>query len=128
MSNNKKHLSDLHFDHQLWLSELGFYEDELKIYQARLDEVAAKNTKTEVGKQIEHFQNQFFIQRKAMSDVKHIIKAEKNKLTDYAMQHPVAIDHVLFDNHTAMKENVDTFKNIYGDVKTEFRNFLHNTL
>ena len=61
MSTKMKHIDDLHFEHQLWTSEAKFFVDELKIYQKRLGEVASKNSKEDVRKQIEHFQNQFII-------------------------------------------------------------------
>ena len=46
METKKRHLDDLHFEHQLWLSEAKFYTDELGIYQKRLEEVASKNKVT----------------------------------------------------------------------------------
>ena len=52
MEKRKKHLDDLHFEHQLWLSEAKFYADELKIYQKRLEEVSAKNSNSEVKMQV----------------------------------------------------------------------------
>jgi hypothetical protein len=39
---NILHITELHEDHKLWKSELGFYKDELKIYTARLEELVVK--------------------------------------------------------------------------------------
>jgi len=67
-----KRIDELHFEHQLWSSEMNFFKDELSILQNRLNEVASKNTDTEVRKQIEHFQNQFLIQKEQLDIINHL--------------------------------------------------------
>ncbi len=39
---NTIYMSDLHFEHTTWNSELSFEKDELKIFQHRLEEVASR--------------------------------------------------------------------------------------
>jgi len=36
MSNKKKHIDELHFEHTLWRNQLRFSKDELKSYQIRI--------------------------------------------------------------------------------------------
>ena len=62
-SNPKKHIDELHFEHRIWTNNMKFYRDELKIFENRLEELVTRNTKLEVTAQIEHFQNQFILQR-----------------------------------------------------------------
>jgi len=124
MGNKKKHLDELHFEHQLWLSEARFYVDELKIYQKRLEEVSAKNSDMEVKKQVEHFQNQFIIQKEQLDILTHEAAEHEQWLTNFARENPVAIDHHLFADHEAMHEKVDIFKKLYSELKTEFNRFL----
>ncbi len=124
MEKRKKHLDDLHFEHQLWLSEAKFYADELKIYQKRLEEVSAKNSSSEVKMQVEHFQNQFIIQKEQLDILSHDAKEHEEWLTNFAKENPVAIDHHLFADHEAMLEKISTFKQIYSGLKTEFNRFL----
>jgi len=119
-----KHLDELHFEHQLWISEAKFFVDELKIYQARLDEVASKNTAQDVMKKVEHFQNQFHIQKTELSTITHLINEHENWLTNYAKNHPVAIDHASFADHTVLEDKVGTFKKLYTELKHEFLRFL----
>jgi len=120
----RKHLSDLHFEHQLWTMETAFYTDELNLYQQWLAGIAAKNTGEEVVKQVEHFQNQFIIQSNQLELLNHEIKAHEQWLTNHAETHPVAIDHQVFADHTAMRQSADTFKSLYADLKVEFKQFV----
>lgn len=119
-----KHIDDLHFEHQLWTSEAKFYVDELKIYQKRLQEIAGKNTKEEVRKQIEHFQNQFIIQKEHLDILNHGVNEHEQFLEKFATEHPVAIDHRMFADHAEMNEKMETFRKIYSELKKEFNHFL----
>lgn len=119
-----KHIDELHFEHQLWSNEAKFYKDELGIYQKRLEEVAAKNTAADVRKQIEHFQNQFIIQKEQLDILNHHVNEHEQWLTKYAKENPVAIDKNLFADHTVINDKVDAFKTIYADLKKEFNKFV----
>ena len=120
----RKHLSDLHFEHQLWSMEAGFYIDELKIYQNWLEEIAAKNTDKDVLVQVEHFQNQFIIQKDQLATVNHEVKEHEHWLSSYAEQHPVAIDHRYFEDHGILRDKMDTFKTLYKGLKSDFIRFV----
>jgi len=124
MTTKLKHIDDLHFEHQLWLCEVKFFADELKIYQSRLEEVAAKNNKTDVLKQVEHFQNLFIIQKEKMKGIKNLLKKHEAWLNSYSIKNPVAVDHKLFPDHTMMRDQVETFKKLYFEMKKEFNSFL----
>lgn len=124
MTTDKKHISDLHAEHASWLKEASFYADELKIFKERLTEVAGKNTQSAITKQIEHFQSQFMIQQEQMDILNHETKEHEAKLAEFAQEHPVAIDHRLFDNHQDFLDKVNSFKKIFGELKTEFKTFL----
>ncbi len=124
----KMHLSDLHFEHELWAMEVKFYREELKLYQKWLEEVAAKNTHEDVLKQVEHFQNQFIIQKNQLNVLKHQIKAHEQWLSGYAVAHPVAIDRVTFSDHAVMRENVATSKKLFTDLKAEFKRFIEEKM
>ncbi len=119
-----KHLSDLHFEHKLWTMEAEFYLGELNLYQSWLDEIAAKNTGEEVAKQVEHFQNQFIIQRSQLQLLRHQITAHENWLANHAETHFVAIDHQSFADHTVMRQNAETFKKLYTELKADFKRFV----
>jgi hypothetical protein len=119
-----KHIDDLHFEHALWASEAKFYLDELKIYQKRLEEVASKNNSEEIRKQVEHFQNQFIIQKEQLDILNHEVIVHEQWLANFAKKHPSAIDHQLFADHKTMHDRMDSFHKIYTELKNEFNRFL----
>jgi mRNA deadenylase 3'-5' endonuclease subunit Ccr4 len=116
-------LADLHYEHRLWRNELSFYKEELIILQERLNEIVSKNTDPEAVTGVESFQNRFELQRKNISDLKHKIKKHEQYLTEYAENHPIAIDHVHFTDHTAIREEMETFTDLYQEMKRAFNRF-----
>lgn len=123
---NAKHiyLKDLHFEHKIWESELSFYKEELKIFQQRLGDVSLKNTKHEVQAQIEHFQNQFIRQNEVIDEYRHQINEHEGHLITETEKNPTAIEHRYFTDHKEMRDNMQIFRRLYGELKHEFMNFL----
>jgi hypothetical protein len=122
--NERKYISDLHFEHQVWLAELKFYEEELGIYQRWLEEVASKNTGHEVMRHLEHFQNQFVIQSTNLRTLKHDVKLHEDWLSNYAEVHPVAVDHKYFKDHDGLRDGIESFKHVFVDLKQEYKKWL----
>jgi Asp-tRNA(Asn)/Glu-tRNA(Gln) amidotransferase C subunit len=125
---DKVYMSDLHFEHVAWNSELSFQKDELKIFQNRLEEVASRWTKKEVMVQVEHFQNNFLRQNEVIDTLKHDINSHEKHLVDFEKEHPIAADHVHFKDHTKFRDEVETQRKLYGELKTEFFRFLTKTM
>jgi len=124
-SQKGKHvyLGDLHYEHRLWRNELAFYKEELNILQARLDEIVSKNTHNEVLAHVEAFQNRFALQREHISELKHQIKKHEQHLVKYAEDHPIAIDHIHFTDHTAFRDEMERFVDLYQEMKRQFNRF-----
>lgn len=121
-------MEDLHFENQLWRTRLAFYEDELKIYSARLSEVSAKNTAVDIKIKVEQFQNKFYINTTELSLILKQIRSEENVLADKAKNNPTASDHMLFVDHDDIRNKVEKFEEIYSELKQEFTNFLRDSL
>lgn len=122
-SDKKKHIDELHFEHTLWINQLKFYKDELKVYQKRLEEIASKNTKIEVRSQVESFQNKFIRQNEVIDTLLHDINAHESKLVDAAKANPTAINRQLFDNHDSHTDEINTFVKIYNELKADYTRF-----
>lgn len=124
----RKHIDELHFEHRLWTSAVRFYTDELAIYQQRLEEMVGKNSDPETRKKINHFQNQFIIQKEQLYTLKHHIGIYGQRLSKYAEQHPVAIDHILSADHKEMEDKYEIFRTFYNKLKAEFIHFMRTRL
>jgi hypothetical protein len=117
------YISDLHYEHRLWRNELSFYKEELVILSERLKEIILKNSENKVGVHVESYQNRFDLQRDHISELKHRIKKHDQFLADFAETHPIAVDHVHFQDHTNLRDDMDRFRELYYELKTEFNKF-----
>lgn len=118
-------LQQLHFDHEIWLNELEFYRDELRILDKYLLDLVSRNTGQEVLKGIEHFQNQFIRQKEVLDEISHDIREhEQLVLKTIHSLHPAEAAKGRFEDHADLREAVDTFKRIYGDLKAEYLAFV----
>jgi hypothetical protein len=125
MSGKKYHLAQLHTENKFWVTELLFFKDEITYFETQLARIITNNTAQEVMVKVEHFQNQFIRQREVIDEVKHNIKASENELQTFATSHnEIAIGHALFADHVELREEMDTFKKLYSELKDEFRHFL----
>tara|TARA_R110002049_G_scaffold165631_1_gene331539 strand:- start:672 stop:1055 length:384 start_codon:yes stop_codon:yes gene_type:complete len=125
---DKVYMSDLHFEHVAWNSELSFQKDELKIFQNRLEEVTSRWTKNEVMKEVEHFQNNFIRQNEVVDTLKHDINIHEEHLVKFDKEHPIASDHVHFNDHSELRDEVETQRKLYTNLKTDFLRFLTKTM
>ncbi|WP_425422038.1 hypothetical protein [Phaeodactylibacter xiamenensis] len=115
-------IEKLHFEHRLWMNELSFFSDELKIYEHRLEDLVIKNNDTQVLSLLEQFQNQFIRQREVLEELHHNIKVHEQKIGE-AMRRgeEVPTDP---DFHEYMKGEMESYRHIYNDLKRKFYGFL----
>jgi predicted RNA-binding protein len=113
-----------HEENKEWMNSLLFYRDEIKIMENRLQEIASKNTSKEILAEVEHFQNQIIIQKDHIDQVKHEINLSNDRIQAEANKNSTAIDHRSIEDHTALRENVESFEKIFRSLKTELNIFL----
>ncbi len=117
-----------HSEHTEWLNKMEFYKDEIAIMQKRLDEIAAKNTASDVMKDLEHFQNQFLIQSNNISSIKHHIKREEKEIEANITSNPVAADHRKVEDHSEERTMVTDFESNFEKLRKEYNTFLGKRL
>lgn len=115
---------DLHFEHDNWIKEIEFWEDELKSFQNRLDELVTRWTDKQVLAQIEKFQNKFMIHEKAMDSVKNQIAMHETNMADHYRQNVDVLNKILVNKHLVIRDKMETQRNIYQDLKKEFFRFM----
>ena len=126
MSSTHRHIymKDLYFELKVWLNELNFFKEEIGFFENRLMEVARKNTDRQMMVELEHFQNQFIRQKEVIDETRHDVKQAENQLERIAHDQPIASDHLYFEDHTSLRETMNTFRDIYTDLKKEYLRFL----
>lgn len=120
----RRYMRDLHSEHMQWKKDLQFYTDELNVFKNRLGEVSIKNNSMEERSGVEHFQNVFIGEQEVIDILNHDINAHEKVLVDYAKDHPVAVEHAYFRNHTDLEDRMKRFAELWVELKGEFQRFL----
>jgi len=121
---NKEHLGVLHFEHEKWVKQLEFYKDELKTYNNRLEDIAVRFSGREVLAKLEMYQNKFIRENEVIDILIHDINGHEGILARSVIENPVASDHRLFDDHSGLRDRMETFLKIYNELKPEFMRYL----
>tara|TARA_R110002033_G_scaffold166331_1_gene204856 strand:+ start:82022 stop:82408 length:387 start_codon:yes stop_codon:yes gene_type:complete len=116
--------SNLHFEHELWRLELFFWKDELKFFNNRLSELITRWTKKEVLVQLEHFQNEFILHGGIIEDLLEAIEMHETRIAGQSQAGQDALDTGLVQKHLDFRNQIETQRTIYADLKKEFFRFL----
>jgi NAD-dependent SIR2 family protein deacetylase len=120
----KANIIDQHLENQDWLKRLDFYKEEITILKERLDEVTKKNNASDFLKDVEHFQNQFIVQRNNIDELAHSINLNEQGLVKEVNSNPVAVDHRKVENHLAEEDFIGYFEKNFAELRGEYNRFL----
>ncbi|WP_282179375.1 hypothetical protein [Maribacter stanieri] len=115
---------DLHFEHKQWHSELAFWEDELKSFKNRLSELINRWTNKEVLAQLEHCQNEFILHEGIIDKLQETIEKHETRIAGQSKTSQESMDTVLTKKHLEFRNQMETQRQIYADLKKEFFKFL----
>ena len=124
MKNELIFNSDLHFEHNQWKRELFFWEDELKSFQNRLEELLKRWTKKEMLVQLEHYQNQFILQDEVINTLQEDIHIHEISIAAASKKGKDLLDTALVKKHIEFRNRMEVQRHIYRDLKKEFFKFL----
>ncbi len=122
------YISDLHFEHKLWISELMFWQDEIGTFKHRLEELVERFEDNDVLARVEKYQNQFIRHKEVIDTLKHDINTAEHKLVKYAENHPEAVNQVYLEDQEPLRERMETQRKMYGELKSNFMSFLIKVL
>jgi hypothetical protein len=114
----------LHLRYRLWIAEMNFDIDMLRIFEDYQQELLNKKDEPEVKTGIDYFENQFILLRKDIDELRHEMHLLKMKLAAYLREaKPVNYKTYQTDNHTELKNRYLTFRRKMDNVKNEFEHF-----
>jgi hypothetical protein len=119
----KTFIYDQHQKHQDWLSRVTFYKEEINILKERLTEMTARNNAREFLVSVEHFENQFKLQRNNLDELAHSIKQHENQLVAEINSNPVAVDHRKIETDGADEDFMSYFERNFANLREEFNKF-----
>jgi|CXWL01.1.fsa_nt_gi predicted nucleic acid-binding Zn-ribbon protein len=111
-------------DHLKWLKSIEFYESELDMLEERLLEIVKKNNSHEVMAEVEHFQNQFIVQRDNIRDLKHSIRKHDGNVSEDVQKYDGQIGAALVSQHDQLKGLFESFEKVVNELRHEFNQFL----
>ena len=120
--------SDLHFEHKQWESELAFWNDELKTFNDRLGELAARWTDKDVLKQLEHYQNEFILHGDVIADLQEIIEKHEISIASLTKTNTDVLSTQLSKQHIEFRNRMETQRHIYAELKKDFFRFLEKSM
>jgi hypothetical protein len=85
---------------------LKFYEQEINFLEKLLGEVVSKNTSREALTEAEHFQNQFFVQKKNIEELETRIHRHHQQTADNAKHHAGKVDERLHRENQLIGEEI----------------------
>jgi hypothetical protein len=121
---NRAHLSDLQFEHKLWLNELKFREDEITIFEKQLESLIQRRAKTDSMPMLESFQNKFILQFDVINELKNDVRRHENFLKGIVRAHTTDIADLRTDYQDSLRERMDQFRHIFNHLKKDFFEFI----
>ena len=116
-------LQVVHFEHRLWVNELDFFADEIRIYERQLEELIRKSAEKDAMQELEQFQNQFIRQKEVLDTLQHDIHIHEQKLSEALKgDKELPLDPVY---HNFLKDQMVSFRSIYAELKEKFYRFLN---
>lgn len=119
---------NLHFEHKQWQSELAFWEDELKSFKNRLNELIPRWTNKEVLAQLEHYQNEFILHEGIIDKLQETIEKHETRIAAQVNSGRESLDTALTKKHIEFRNQMETQRQIYADLKKDFFRFLSKTM
>jgi hypothetical protein len=114
----------LHLRYRLWIAELNFDINVLRIFGDYLAELRTKRKETEVKSKSDHFEKQFLGLRTEIDELSHEMQLGKMKLGAFARD-AKRFEYKLFnkENQVPIRKRLSAFKNDFKKAKLEFGRF-----
>lgn len=103
---------------------LKFYGQEINFLEKLLGEVVRKNTSREALTEAEHFQNQFFVQKKNIEELETRIHRHHQQTADNAKNHAGKVDERLLQENQSIGEEISSMEKIIADLRAAYKNYL----
>ena len=124
-----KSIRELHFDHELWLTEMAFWKQEIDILDKYLAAVIVTLTDNKSRGEVEHFQNQFIIQRSFINSLKNDVKAQEKLISELEKDiNNRLLQQKKADDEYEIRDRMLTNQKLYSELKLSFKKWLSNKL
>ena len=124
----KASISGLNTDHRQWLNHLSFYKDELNVLDDRLSEIALKHEDRETLAWVNHFHNQFIVQRDEIEKLVHNIRIHDRQIETTTGKLPRIMYEKAVEEYEEQKEEIERFEILFDEMKDDLCTVLSDGL
>ena len=117
-------ISQIGAEHSEWIKGLEFYKDDLQILEHRLDEVASTNTGYDARNGMEHFQNQFIVQRNNIDELKHKIREHLHLVSRETGLGTDQVRAEILADHENLQDEYKMLEKVINELRKEFNEYL----
>jgi len=115
-------IDQFHEELQSWKHELSSIKQEIRHFEQHLEKMATRKLPKDLLAEVEHIQNSFICQKEVIDKLRHDLPDSRHKVEHiFRSIHSPRPDHDNPDVHDALRERMDIFRRIYGQVKEDFR-------
>ena len=122
--NSTQAIMTLHLRYRLWIAEMNFDINILRIFEDYIKELSHKNEQPEVKTGIENFKDKFTDIRKEIDELRHEMHLLKMKLGAISREGKQLDDETYkADRHDDLKKQYINFRKKIDRLKIEFTDF-----
>ena len=120
MTGRSISLKSLHLEYRVWIAELNFDINLIRIFNDRLLELKQENKAD-----AELFEKKFDASREQIDELRHRMHIEKMNLAAIARDNQVTAHYEIKipENYTLIRDDFFKFRILFNDLKSEFLRF-----
>ena len=124
----KDSTAHLHLICEDFTRTLAFYKSEIPFFKKRLEEIATKNTREDIRKKVEHFENTFIAMNENLDELLHDINLQQDAIMKEAKEKPDFINLKVHETADGLQSVIDGTVNDFAETKEHFYRFLSEHL
>lgn len=123
-----KKMDEFHFEHIIWMKELEFYKNELKIFNKRLMDICGSDKNADVLARLEQFQNKFIVHNEVSDILRHDLKKHENELMEIEKGSVLANEEKIMLQHPKLRDRMESFIKIYRQLREDYLRYLGDAM
>jgi hypothetical protein len=120
----KPSVMSLHLKYRLWIAELNFDINVLRIFGDYLSELRTKCKNSEIRSKADYFEKEFALLRNEIDEMRHEMHIAKMKMGAYGREgQPFNYKLYYKENHGPIKKRLTTYKSNFKKINSELIQF-----
>ena len=127
-NTQSKKMDEFQFEYIIWMNELEFYKNELKIFNKRLMHICDNHHDPDLLARLEQFQNKFIVHNEVSDILRHDLKKHENELMEIAQGTAFANEQKIMIHHPRLRDRMESFIKIYRQLRKDYLCYLADAI